>query len=109
MLLAPSGNVTVCLNGQITLTCSTEGTLLWEGDNINQFFNSLRPPVTEGGFTFAVTSVETRVVGGMTFSEVTSTATLANFQPSQDGLMINCIETLTSLREMAVFKPAGEF
>ena len=107
--LVPSGFVSVCLNGEITLTCSTsQGTLLWESDTINQFFNTLQPPVTFGNFTLSVTSVEQQVVGGMTVVSVTSTATLSNFQSEQNGSSISCIETTTNLRQMVIFIEAGE-
>ena len=101
-MLTPSENVPVCLNGGITLTCSTEETLLWEGDDVNEFFNSaLQPPVTEGNFTLKVTSV--------TASRVTSTATLSiNFQNELDGLTISCVEISTGSRQMAVLRAAGE-
>ena len=96
----PSGNVSVCLNGGITLACSTEGALLWEGDNINAFFNALQAPVTEGNFTLVVTSV--------TASRVNSTATLSNFQDGQAGLTISCVQISNGSREMAVLRVAGE-
>ena len=92
--------MSVCLNGGITLACSTEGALLWKGDNINEVFAMIQAPVTEGNFTLVVTSV--------TASRVTSTATLSNFQDEQDGLTISCIEISTSSREMAVLRVAGE-
>ena len=107
--LEPSGYVPVCLNGEITLTCSTsQGTLLWESDTINQFFNMLQPPVTKDNFNLSVTSVDQQVVGGMTFPSVTSTATMSNFQSEQNGTSLSCVETTTTLRMMAIFIEAGE-
>ena len=96
----PSGNVPVCLNGGIKLACSTEGTLLWEGDDVNEVFAMFQAPVTEGNFTLEVTSV--------TASRVNSTATLSNFQGEQDGLSISCVEISTGSRQMAVLRAAGE-
>ena len=107
--LVPFGFVPVCLNGEITLTCSTsQGTLLWESVNFNQFFNMLQSPVTKGNFTLSVTSVEQQVVGGMTVVSVNSTATLSNFQSEQNGSSISCVETTTNLRQMAIFIEISE-
>ena len=107
--LEPSGFVPICLNREITLTCSTsQGTLLWESDTGNNFFNTLQPPVTEGYFTLSVTSVEQYVVGGMTFLSVNSTATLSNFQSEQNGTSISCVEFTTTLRMMAILIEAGK-
>lgn len=104
--LVPYGVVPVCLNGEITLTCSTsQGTLLWESDTISQLFNMLQPSVIKGNFNLSVTSV---VVGGMTVVSVTSTATLSNFQSEQNGSSISCVEFPTNLRQVAIFIEVGE-
>ena len=109
--LLPSGFVPVCLNGEITLTCSTsQGTLLWESDTFNQLFNMLQPSVVKENFNLSVTSIEQHVVGGMTYLSVNSTATLSNFQSEQNGSSISCVEITTNLRqtEIAIFIEAGE-
>lgn len=73
---------------------------MWKGDKVNEVFDMIQAPVTEGNFTLVVTSV--------TASRVNSTATLYNFQGEQDGLTISCIEISTGSRQMAVLREAGE-
>lgn len=92
MLLEPSGTVTVCANGDKTLTCVTTQTeaLVWSSQSINHFFSkSARQMVTEGNFILAVNSVDEQMNGSVI---INSTATVSNFTQKLNNTSIRCSE-----------------
>ena len=98
MLLDPSGNVSLCANDPVAITCvTTVGPLLWVTTTGNQLFTALQAPVTEGSFNLVVNSAEQRVEGGETLLRVNSTASASNFIPTQDVVPITCREITTDL------------
>ena len=98
MLLDPSGNVSLCANDPVVITCvTTVGPLLWETTTGNQLFTTLQAPVIEGSFNLVVNSADQRVEGGETLLRVNSTASASNFIPTQDIVPITCREITTDL------------
>ena len=108
MSLSPSGNVSLCANDSVAITCvTTVGPLLWETTTGNQLFTTLQAPVTEGSFNLVVNSAEERIEGGVTRFRVNSTASASNFIPTQDIVPITCREFTTDLSAEVLLK-AGE-
>ena len=110
--MLPSGNVSVCANETIALTCvTTERTLIWVTTTGNQFFDQEQAaPVVKGDFNLVVNSAVSENAGnGVTLLRVNSTATVYSFQPALDGISIECREFMTGADAVkAVLKDAGK-
>lgn len=109
--MVPFGNVSVCANETINLTCvTTERTLIWVTATGSQFFDRKQASVVKGDFTLTVNTAVSETAGnGAILLRVNSTATVYNFLPALDGISIECREFMTVASVKALLKDAGKF
>ena len=105
VILQPAGNVSVCYNDSLVLTCTTtEGALEWDTGSMSRLFNKRQDSVMLGNLNLTVVSF---LKDGNSLS-VTSTATLDRFTLTSGGLAVKCREANTRITKEVFVTAAGE-